>query len=308
MSNERYPQPPQLSSATSLMYKKPENKKLLNTQSDEERDTSQADYSNTLKLSELRAHNFISSIAPVTCDHPDHVTPNREDTNENNEGEETLSSQEKPDQTNTQEETKEKMSEENYGGPWGIIKHTGYVTVAVWALLTAAATGAAAYFLTPGDYTWIALSVLGFMTGAIAAVDRKTHLIKNQHTILTAILTVPLALLAAINLGGWNILYGLISAIVIFGVFFLLIVFVNFGSGGDIKFAPIPAFALGVVNPMVAVLWLFYSLIITVAILAIRKQKTTSFGEGMAISLPLAIASVYGMYSLAGLPYMEVTP
>lgn len=213
-------------------------------------------------------------------------------------------------------ETEELTSSENsedgeaeevdiYGGPWGIIKHTGYLNVAVWAVLTAVITGATAFFLTPGDFTWIALGVLGFMTGVVAAVDRKTHLIKNQHTIATAILTVPLALLVAFNLGTWNVLFGVIAAVAVFGVFIFLILKVGFGSGGDIKFSPVPAFALGVVNPLISALWLFYALIITVILLIVRKQKSTSFGEGMAISLPFAIASVYALYAMTGLPYME---
>lgn len=213
-----------------------------------------------------------------------------------------------PDPTTTEasETSNEEDSvEDTYGGPWGIIKHTGYVPVAVWAVLTAAVTGTVAFFFTPGDFTWIALSVLGFMTGVIAAVDRKTHLIKNQHTILTAILTVPLAIWAGITLGGWNILFGLLSAAVVFGVFIFLVIKANFGSGGDIKFSPVPAFALGVVNPLISALWLFYALIITVILLVVRKQKSTSFGEGMAISLPFAIFSVYALYSMTGLAYMD---
>lgn len=205
--------------------------------------------------------------------------------------------------TETSEDTE--PVEDVYGGPWGIIKHTGYVPVAVWAVLTAAVTGTVSYFFTPGDYTWIALSILGFMTGVIAAVDRKTHLIKNQHTILTAILTVPLAVWVGITLGGWNLLSGAIAAVAVFGVFIFLILKVGFGSGGDIKFSPIPAFALGVVNPLISALWLFYALIITVILLIVRKQKSTSFGEGMAISLPFAILSVYALYSMTGLAYME---
>jgi hypothetical protein len=175
----------------------------------------------------------------------------------------------------------------------------------VWAVLTATVTGTVAFFFTPGDFTWIALSVLGFMTGVIAAVDRKTHLIKNQHTILTAILTAPLAIWVGFTLGGWNILFGLLSAAVVFGVFIFLVIKANFGSGGDIKFSPVPAFALGVVNPLISALWLFYALIITVILLIVRKQKSTSFGEGMAISLPFAIFSVYALYSMTGLAYMD---
>jgi Flp pilus assembly protein protease CpaA len=202
-------------------------------------------------------------------------------------------------------EESEEDEEDPYGGAWGIIKHTGYVPVAVWAVLTAVITGASAYFFAPGDFTWIALGVLGFMTGVIAAVDRKTHLIKNQHTIATAIVTIPLSVIAALQLSAWNILFGALAAVLVFGVFIFLIIKVNFGSGGDIKFSPIPAFALGVVNPLISALWLFYALIITVILLVVRKEKRTSFGEGMAISFPFAIASVYALYSMAGLSYMD---
>ena len=190
-------------------------------------------------------------------------------------------------------------------GPWEIVKHTGIVTTTVWAVLSGLVCGATAFFFAPGHYTWIALGVLGFLMGALAAIDLKTHLIKDQHTIITAILTVPLALLAAFNLGPWNFLYGILAAVIIFLVFFALVLFVGFGSGGDIKFSPIPAFALGVINPLISAVWLFLALIVTVVLLVFRKAKKTSFGEGMVISLPLALLAVYGLYSLTGMPYMH---
>lgn len=209
-------------------------------------------------------------------------------------------------QVETTETEGQEPVEDTYGGPWGIIKYTGYVPVAIWAVTTAAVTGTVGLFFTPGDFTWVVLAVLGFMTGVIAAVDRKTHLIKNQHTILTAGLVVPLSVVAVFfGLNAWNLLFGLLSAVVVFGVFIFLVIKVNFGSGGDIKFSPVPAFALGVVNPLISALWLFYALIITVILLVIRKEKSTSFGEGMAISLPFAILSVWALYSMTGLAYME---
>lgn len=231
------------------------------------------------------------------------------DATETSETDVALGQVESPSEENFEElETSETNEDDPYGGPWGIIKHTGYVPVALWAVLTSVMTGAVAYFFTPhtgSPATWITLAVLGFMTGVIAAVDRKTHLIKNQHTILTAILTVPLAVWSGITLGGWNILFGLLASVVVFGVFIFLVIKANFGSGGDIKFSPVPAFALGVVNPLISALWLFYALIITVILLMVRKQKSTSFGEGMALSLPFAIFSVYALYSMTGLAYMD---
>lgn len=190
------------------------------------------------------------------------------------------------------------------GGPWEIIKYTGFLPVILWALLSAAATGVAAYYFTPGDYTWIPLTILGFMTGVIAAVDNKTHLIKNQHTIITAVATVPLAVWVAFTLGFWNFLFGIISALVIFGVFIFLVQKVNFGSGGDIKFSPVPAFVLGVVNPLIPMVWMFSSMVISLIVLVVLKKKRVAFGTGMALSLPLALATIYGLYALSGLTYI----
>lgn len=195
-------------------------------------------------------------------------------------------------------------TENNYGGAWGIIKYTGYVRTLLWAILTAAVTGATAYYLTPGEYTWISLTILGFLTGGIAAIDQKTFLIKNEHTLITAILLVPMSIAVAFTLGPWNFLFGVISALLIFGSFVFLVLKVGFGSGGDIKFSPIPAFALGIINPLIPLIWMFLSLVITAVFLAIKKAKATSFGEGMAISLPLSIAIVAGLYSLSGMPYL----
>lgn len=189
-------------------------------------------------------------------------------------------------------------------GPWEIIKHTGYFTVALWAVLTGTATGLAAHYLAPGDHTWILGTVLGFMTGLIGAVDNKTHLIKDRHTVITAILTVPLAIWVAFSLSSWNLLFGIISAAVVFGAFIFLVRRVNFGSGGDIKFAPIPAFALGVISPLIAVVWLFYAMVAALIILLVQKTNRTAFGTGMAISLPFAIASICGIYALVGMPYL----
>lgn len=284
MSSNLYPEPPRLSSAKELMAK-------INSVKD---------------ISSERTTEFNLPTAEDT--RPQIDKTEQENLIDGNEGHPTPESAKNDTESEVNDSSsvsEEETASDTYsGGPWAIIKHTGYFTVAAWALLTAAATGAAGYFFTPGDYAWIALGLLGLMTGVIAAVDRKTHLIKDQHTILTAILTVPLSLFVAFNLGAWNFLFGIIAAIVVFGVFIFLIIKVNFGSGGDIKFSPVPAFALGVVNPLISALWLFYALVVTVVILVVRKQKRTSFGEGMAISLPLAIASVYGLYSMAGLPYM----
>ena len=312
MSSNLYPQPPKFTPANDLM-----KKKVSPRPNPDPEDIATASSETTAELGSM------FPTVPVTPE-PDEKTISSTSKNEDTEAsklEEVLSSEasetgaprqgdsEPPEGASSEELEKEDAETDTYGGALGIIKHTGYVTVGVWAVLTAVVTGVTAHFLAPGDYTWIALGVLGFMTGVIAAVDRKTHLIKNQHTVATAILTVPLSLLVAFNLGVWNFLFGLIAAVAVFGVFIFLILKVNFGSGGDIKFSPVPAFALGVVNPLISALWLFYALIITVVLLVVRKEKSTSFGEGMAISLPFAVASVFALYAMTGLPYMEpVTP
>jgi hypothetical protein len=318
MSNQ-YPEPPKLTSAKDLMHKpvnpKPLEEAITPSHYEQAAPGSMFPHMPALPLEgETRGTTGTTEDSPVEQDVIKSTSEEDSkantaaliDSSETSETDVALGQVEAPEETEKAETSEDaEPVEDIYGGPWGIIKHTGYIPVALWAVLTAAVTGAVSYFFTPGDYTWIALSVLGFMTGVIAAVDRKTHLIKNQHTILTAILTVPLAVWAGINLGGWPILFGLLSAAVVFGVFIFLVIKANFGSGGDIKFSPVPAFALGVVNPLISALWLFYALIITVILLIVRKEKSTSFGEGMAISLPFAIFSVYALYSMTGLAYME---
>lgn len=311
MSSNLYPEPPKLSSAKTLM-KKPVQARTPKEETAPETDSQPELGSMIPEIPAIPEKIEPTAVEEIETPDPAVESLSVEDVTDNI-AEATLHSEtSETDVALGQEAKSEEGEEENskediYGGPWGIIKHTGYVPVALWAMLTAVVTGASAYFFAPGDYTWIALGVLGFMTGVIAAVDRKTHLIKNQHTIATAIVTVPLSVLVALNLNALNIVFGLLAAALVFGVFIFLIIKVNFGSGGDIKFSPVPAFALGVVNPLISALWLFYALIITVILLIVRKEKRTSFGEGMAISFPFAIASVYALYSVAGLPYMETT-
>lgn len=316
MSSNLYPEPPKLSSAKTLM------KKPVQARTPKEEPAPETDSQPELGSMVPEIPAIPEKIEPVAVEDVETPEPaveslSVEDVTENivketlhsetSDTDVALGQEVKSEEGTEDTEDKEDSKEDTYGGPWGIIKHTGYVPVAVWAVLTAVVTGASAYFFAPGDYTWIALGILGFMTGVIAAVDRKTHLIKNQHTIATAIVTIPLSVLVALNLNALNIVFGLLAAALVFGVFIFLIIKVNFGSGGDIKFSPVPAFALGVVNPLISALWLFYALIITVILLIVRKEKRTSFGEGMAISFPFAIASVYALYSVAGLPYMETT-
>lgn len=318
MSNE-YPEPPKLSSAKNLMNRPVQPKPAVEspTPADDEQTAPRSVFPQvpTLPEAQEKPAEVVAEETPVETviaeDSQAEANPVIDST-ETSETDVALGQVEAPEtsEEGEEEETPEKRKpvEDVYGGPWGIIKHTGYVPVALWAVLTGAVTGVTGYFFAPSNgspATWITLAVLGFMTGMIAAIDRKTHLIKNQHTILTAILTAPLAIWAGFMLGGWNILFGLLAAVVVFGVFIFLVIKANFGSGGDIKFSPVPAFALGVVSPLISALWLFYALIVTVILLVVRGQKSTSFGEGMAISLPFAIFSVYAMYAMTGLAYMH---
>lgn len=315
MSNQ-YPEPPKLTSAKKLMHQPVEPKTPKETDALVKSASPRSMFPTMPETPAqvIPAQPSEEEVADLSTETTLEPKENNEDSvviidsTETSETDVALGQVESPSEGYMKEiETSEPNENDPYG-PWGIIKHTGYVAVALWAVFTAAMTGAVAYFFTPhtgSPATWITLAVLGFMTGVIAAVDRKTHLIKNQHTIATAIVTVPLAVWSGITLGGWNILFGLLASVVVFGVFIFLVIKANFGSGGDIKFSPVPAFALGVVNPLISALWLFYALIITVILLMVRKQKSTSFGEGMAISLPFAIFSVYALYSMTGLTYMD---
>lgn len=197
-----------------------------------------------------------------------------------------------------------------YGNAWEIIKYSGVATTFIWGAVSGAVAGAAGFFFAPQP-SWVLLAVLGFFLGVIANVDRKTHLIKNAHTLTMLAVSIPLAAYVASQLSWWNLLGGLVSGVAIMGVFLLLIIFVGFGSGGDLKSAPVVAFALGVINPLIPAIWFFLALVITTVLIVVRnskktelKDRNTSFGEGMAAAIPLAVIATYFAFSAAHIAYM----
>ena len=219
----------------------------------------------------------------------------------------TETSTEASSESKTDEKKEEELDDSHdgnkYGNAWEIIQHTGVAFTATLAILSAVVAGAAAYFFAPQP-AWIAIAALGFFMGLVAAVDLKTHLIKDQHTIIAAIVTVPLGIFVASQLGWWNLLGGGVTAIAIFASFFALILFANFGSGGDIKFSPIPSFVLGVVNPLLGALWMFLALVFSFILLVSLKAKYVPFGAGMAIALPVAIVATKFAFDAVGLVYL----
>lgn len=188
-------------------------------------------------------------------------------------------------------------------GPIAIFKETGIFFTLMWAVGIAAASGGAAYmFARPA---LIPVAILGFLIGIIAAIDIKTHLIKDMHTVIIAAISIPLTVWYALTAGSaWNLLWGAGIAAIIFGVFLFLVWFTGFGSGGDIKFSPIPAFILGTINPLIGIIWFFISLLITALALSLSRKKQTAFGLGMALALPTSIAVTYYLYQLAGMGMM----
>lgn len=186
--------------------------------------------------------------------------------------------------------TNEPVFMRTWGGSWDIVKHTGYVRVLLWALIISGLTYAASTLISQPTKIGFVFTALGFMAGVIAAIDRKTRLIKNEHTLLTFILTVPAMVIGQIHYGTpLNLLWGGIGAVSVFLVFFILIFLTGFGSGGDLKFSPIPAFVLGVLSPLTSIIWLFLAFILTAINMVIFKKKETSFGEGMAIAIPITL-------------------
>jgi hypothetical protein len=191
-----------------------------------------------------------------------------------------------------------------YGNAWEIIKHVGVGYTAAWAVLSAIICGVTAFYFAPGDFTWLMVGVFGLFGGVIAAVDSKTALIKNQHTLITAVVSLPLGILVASELGWWNLLGGFVSAVIVMGVLLLLVIFVGFGSGGDLKFSPIPGFVLGVINPLLAAIWFFLSLVITMILILTAKGKQFPFGGGMVIAIPISLIVTKLLFDMSGLPYM----
>lgn len=210
---------------------------------------------------------------------------------------------------NTEDELDE-HDDNLYGNAWEIIKYSGVATTFIWGAISGFVAGAAGFFFAPQP-SWVLLAVLGFFLGVIANVDRKTHLIKNAHTLTMLAVSVPLAAFVASQLSWWNLLGGLVSGVAIMGVFLLLIIFVGFGSGGDLKSAPVVAFALGVINPLIPAIWFFLALVITTVLIVVRsskktqlKERNTSFGEGMAAAIPLAVITTYLAFSASSIAYM----
>lgn len=216
---------------------------------------------------------------------------------------------EEENSANTEDELDE-HDDNLYGNAWEIIKYSGVATTFIWGAVSGVVAGAAGFFFAPQP-SWVLLAVLGFFLGVVANVDRKTHLIKNAHTLTMLAVSIPLAAFVASQLSWWNLLGGLVSGVAIMGVFLLLIIFVGFGSGGDLKSAPVVAFALGVINPLIPAIWFFLALVITTVLIVVRnskktelKDRNTSFGEGMAASIPLAVIATYFAFNAAHIAYM----
>jgi len=200
-------------------------------------------------------------------------------------------------------ETLDEHNDNRYGNAWEIVQYSGVTQTFLWGFIIAALSGVTAWFFAPQP-AWVAATLLGFTTGFIARIDNKTRLIKNTHTLITLAVTVPASLWVASQLGWMNLLGGVISSAVVIVTFILLIWLVGFGSGGDLKYAPVAAFTLGTINPLIAALWFFEALIITVILLLVRKNKETSFGEGMALAIPLSIISTWGLFTLTHIAYI----
>jgi len=205
-------------------------------------------------------------------------------------------------------EDEEIHDDKYYGNAWEIIQYAGVAKTTVWAVLSAAVSGLAGYFFAPGP-SWIMLTVIGFFLGVIAAVDLKTLLIKNTHTLITAAFALPLGVFVASQLGWLNLVGGLITAAAVMGTLLLLVIFVGFGSGGDLKFSPVIGFVLGVINPMVAVLWFFISMVLTMIMIIVfsPKKKVFPFGVGMVMAVPIAVIVTNLLFVAAHLPYMTVS-
>lgn len=198
----------------------------------------------------------------------------------------------------------EDEGETNYG-PLEIIKVTGLPLVIISAVVSGALAFASAYFFHVPEAFYPAVAALGLGIGALAAIDYKTRTVKDEHNIVLAIVTVGLTIYGASQTEWFTLLTGGIGVIVCFGTFFALIFLTHFGSGGDIKLSPIPAFVLGAINPLAGVAWLFVAMIITgiSLIIAIKTQKMLWHLPGFALSIPITLAIVPALYSLANLPY-----
>lgn len=201
-------------------------------------------------------------------------------------------------------------------GPVEIISYTGWtLTIVSGVIGTLLAILGAYLFSTPVEF-YPALAVLGLGLGALAAIDYKTHTIKNEHTIALAVVGIPLAIFGASQVdltvlgtdsSGWlTLVVGAVMAILCFGVFFVLIFITGFGSGGDLKLSPVPGFILGVINPFAAIVWLFAAFVLTgIGMVLVKRFKFVAFGPGMILGVPLGLGAASLLFQVANLTYIQ---
>lgn len=193
--------------------------------------------------------------------------------------------------------------------PLTIVKYAGVQHTLLWGMLFALLTaGSVLMSSSIADGFVPAFAVLGFGIGAVAWIDLKTHLIKNAHSLNLAWVIGLLTVLGAWLSSDWSsLIWGVVAAAIVMVTFILLVVFVNFGSGGDIKFSPIPALLLGAASSVLtALIWLFMSFIFAMVFLIIGQKMENrnfiAFGPAMAFSLPLTILLSDLLYQSVGLP------
>jgi len=204
------------------------------------------------------------------------------------------------------EEADDKYSVGRNLGPIEIIKRSNTGLVLVSGALGGAVAALATYFYAPIEYIAV-MALIGFGLGALARIDKVFHTIKNEHTITLAALAVPLTVISAFYGGDiWDLAWAAGTAVVVFGIFIVLILITGFGSGGDIKLSPVPAFALGAISPIAAILWLFLAFIFTLFSLLFSRGKNFAFGPAMALAVSVSIVLTFFAYQAAHLPYLTV--
>ena len=160
-----------------------------------------------------------------------------------------------------------------------------------------AAAGAIALAIALGvGLGWYAapLTLVAAATGYIAVKDMWTLTIRDRDTLPIVAGVIGLTAAAALLHGdAWPVAGAAISAAFIFAFLFVQAWLFGGVGGGDIKYSPAPAFALGALSPLLALLWLLLALIASLGVGAVRHRRTGSnaipLGPGMAVAIPLAI-------------------
>lgn len=139
-----------------------------------------------------------------------------------------------------------------------------------------------------------AISGVLILLVVLAFVDVATHTVPNSVSLLATAGVVWIAAAAGISPQQW--LGGILAALIVF-LFYLELHLDDFFGGGDVKIAIVPAFALGIVSPLIALWWVSMA----IAIQSIFSLTNRALAGDLRRHIPLAhLPAMAVAFSAAG--------